>query len=42
MKVDVYESPQIELWNIQCEGFMCLSSSESTNETVDENLGSWI
>ena len=41
MNVETYEPPQIELWSMQYEGLMCVSSDDSSNETVGENQGAW-
>ena len=41
MSIKSYETPQVELWDMQYEGFMCVSSDDSSNESVGENQGSW-
>lgn len=41
MSIKSYETPQIELWNVLYEGLMCVSSDDSSNETVAENQGAW-
>ena len=41
MKTDtVYESPEIYIIEIQGEGLLC-SSTEYSNESLDENEGNW-
>lgn len=41
MKLDtVYESPEIYIVEIQGEGLLC-SSTEYSNESLDENEGIW-
>lgn len=41
MDIEIYETPQIELWNMHYEGLMCVSSDDSSNEVLGENQGAW-
>ena len=41
MKDKTYEAPCVELWHIQFEGVICISSDDCMNEFVGENQGSW-